>query len=109
MDTARYLLIWFSMDPMNPESLVPIRRQIEDLIKEPQESVEIDLWLESPGGDAHAAYKLALMLRAAASRILSRFCAACSLLTFILVSSGTIHRLTLYMMCVIYVIMTYII
>src|SRR5258706_10961739 len=37
--------------------------------------------------------------RAAASRIRSRFCAACSLLTFILVSSGSIHRLTIYDVC----------
>jgi hypothetical protein len=69
METVRYTLVWFSMKSMLPPILVPVRRQIEDMIKEPQESVEIDLWLESPGGDAHTAYKLALMLRAAASKI----------------------------------------
>ncbi len=69
METARYTLVWFSMDSIDPVQLVPVRRRIEDMIKEPQESVEIDLWLESPGGDAHTAYKLALMLRAAASKI----------------------------------------
>lgn len=42
---------------------------MEDQIKEPPEQVEIDLWLHSPGGDAHAAYKLAMMLRTAASRV----------------------------------------
>jgi hypothetical protein len=31
--------------------------------------VEIDIWLDSSGGDAHAAYKLALMVRAAASKV----------------------------------------
>jgi hypothetical protein len=54
---------------MDSSNLTPLRRQIEDEIKEPRESVEIDVWLESPGGDAHVAYKLALMLRAAATKI----------------------------------------
>jgi hypothetical protein len=52
-----------------PASLVPIRRQIEDNIKEQRDNVEIDVWLESPGGDAHTAFKLALMLRHAAKHI----------------------------------------
>jgi hypothetical protein len=69
MDTVCYTLIWFSMDSMDASKLMPVRRQIEDKIKEPQEAVEIDIWLESPGGDAHIAYKLALMLRAAATKI----------------------------------------
>jgi Serine dehydrogenase proteinase len=69
METARYTLVWFSMDSIDVRQLVPVRRRIEDMIKEPQESVEIDLWLESPGGDAHTAYKLALILRATASKI----------------------------------------
>jgi hypothetical protein len=42
---------------------------LEDGVAEPRENVELDLWLESPGGDAHAAYKLALLLRAHASRL----------------------------------------
>ncbi len=49
--------------------LSPIRRAIEDQVQGPRESTEIDLWLESPGGDAHAAYKLAVMLRSAASTV----------------------------------------
>src|SRR5438067_1391922 len=52
MDTVCYTLIWFSMDSMDASKLTPVRRQIEDKIKEPQEAVEIDIWLESPGGDA---------------------------------------------------------
>lgn len=66
---AHYLLIWFSNDLITTDSIVPIRRAVEDQVKEPREEVEIDLWLESAGGDAHAAYKLALMLRSAASHI----------------------------------------
>jgi hypothetical protein len=46
-----------------------LRRMLEDGVAEPRENVELDLWLESPGGDAHAAYKLALLLRAHTSRL----------------------------------------
>ena len=60
---VRYVLVWFDYAPILRDSVVPIRRMIEDTISEPPERVEIDVWLESPGGDAHAAYKLALLLR----------------------------------------------
>ncbi len=40
---TRYLLIWFSLDPMTPDMLVPVRRQIEDMVKEDRDNVEIDL------------------------------------------------------------------
>lgn len=69
MPRTRYLLIWFSLDSIKPHTLIPIRRAIEDSVKEPPEDVEIDLWLESPGGDAHSSFKLALMLRHAASYV----------------------------------------
>jgi hypothetical protein len=46
-----------------------LRRQAEDLIVAPRDLVEIDIWLESPGGDAHAAYKLALLLRSYSCRL----------------------------------------
>ncbi len=46
---------------------------LRDLMREhittPRESTEIDLWLDSPGGDAHAAYKIGLLLRSYASHI----------------------------------------
>lgn len=48
---------------------MPLRRAIEDIIKDEPDNVEIDLWLESPGGDAHPAFKLALMLRHAAATV----------------------------------------
>jgi Serine dehydrogenase proteinase len=60
----RYLLIWLAYrEEITSDTLVPIRRKIEDLVTEPRDEVEIDVWLESPGGDAHTAYKLALILR----------------------------------------------
>jgi len=50
-------------------TIAPIRRAIEDKVSTPPEHVQIDVWLDSPGGDANAAYKLALMLRAAAKHV----------------------------------------
>jgi hypothetical protein len=64
---ARYLLIW--MDDIESASLVRIRRDIEDAKLPPAEQVEIDVWIESGGGDGNTAYKLALILRNAAARI----------------------------------------
>lgn len=64
----RYLLVWLDeRGTLDRPTLGPIRRAMEDQLKEPPDGVEIDLWLHSPGGDAHAAYKLAVMLRTAAS------------------------------------------
>jgi hypothetical protein len=43
-----------------------LRRQLDNLVTQKRDVVQIDVWLESPGGDAHAAYKLALLLRSRA-------------------------------------------
>lgn len=64
---SRYLLIW--MDNIEAASLVRIRRDIEDAELPAAEHVEIDVWIESGGGDGNTAYKLALILRSAAARI----------------------------------------
>jgi hypothetical protein len=69
-EPTRYLLAWLdSKTSIMSPTLDPIRRAIEDQVQEPREQVAIDVWLESPGGDAHAAYKLALMLRDAATSV----------------------------------------
>lgn len=68
-ETRRYALVWLSDKSIGAPTIVPIRRAIEDGVKEPREEVEVDVWLESPGGDAHAAFKLALMLRHVAARV----------------------------------------
>ncbi len=69
-ERVRYLLVWFDLlTPISPDGLVPIRRAIEDAVKEPREEVEVDVWLESAGGDAHTAYKLALILRHVAGHV----------------------------------------
>jgi len=67
--STRYLLIFFTPDSMDTDQLVPIRRAVEDAVKEPRDEVEIDVWLESAGGSADVAFKLALILRHAASTI----------------------------------------
>jgi Serine dehydrogenase proteinase len=64
---TRYLLVW--MDNIEARSLVRIRRDIEDAALPDREQVEIDVWIESGGGDGNTAYKLALMLRHAACRV----------------------------------------
>lgn len=69
-ETRRYLLVWYDdRGAIGRSELVPIRQAIEDLVDGPPEQVEIDVWLDSLGGDAHAAYKLGLMLRAVASKV----------------------------------------
>jgi hypothetical protein len=40
-----------------------IQRDLDKVIKTPRDKTEIEVWIDSPGGDAHAAYKLALDLR----------------------------------------------
>lgn len=40
-----------------------ISELLEAKITRPAETTQIDLWLDSPGGDAHAAYKIYLMIR----------------------------------------------
>lgn len=66
----RFLLAWLDRkNHLERATVSPIRRAIEDQVTAPADQVEIDIWLDSPGGDAHAAYKLALTLRAAASKI----------------------------------------
>jgi Serine dehydrogenase proteinase len=69
-DRDRYILIWLAWsEEMRPRTLTAIRREIEDQVQGSRENVEIDVWLESPGGDANTAYKLALMLRDVACHI----------------------------------------
>ena len=75
-DQVRYVLVLFqdfhlgNFGSLAPDLAVHLRRKLEDIITAPQENVQIDLWLESGGGNAHSAYKIALLLRAYASRLL---------------------------------------
>lgn len=43
-----------------------LRHLVGETVTTPRDETEIDLWLESGGGDAHAAYKIALLLRSRA-------------------------------------------
>ncbi len=74
-EPLRYVLVLFQdlsfgrFGTIVGDLAVHLRRKLEDTITAPRERVEIDVWLESPGGDAHSAYKIALLLRAYAGRI----------------------------------------
>jgi len=48
---------------------IQIQRELDKRITTPKEATEIELWLESPGGDAHTAYKLVLELRSRARHL----------------------------------------
>jgi Serine dehydrogenase proteinase len=70
VEATRYLLAWLdSQRSIDPSALTPVRRAVEDQVDEARENVAIDVWLESPGGDAHTAFKLALILRDAAAHV----------------------------------------
>ncbi len=61
---TRYVLVVFLSQLAIDRALVlRIRRLLDEKISTTKRITEIDLWIESPGGDAHAAYKLALLLR----------------------------------------------
>lgn len=77
VETATYVLVLYQdytytpseYATMTADPLVTNLCKAIDAIPTPREHVEIDVWLESPGGDAHAAYKLGVLLRAHARRI----------------------------------------
>jgi len=70
MSGGRYILIWLDANRSIDGAIVgEVRRQMEDKILHEQDETEIDVWLDSPGGDAHSAYKLALILRQVASKV----------------------------------------
>lgn len=62
--TYRYYLILFQSDEyIDRDAVRDIQKQLDEVITTPPEVTEIDVWIESLGGDAHAAYKLAIDLR----------------------------------------------
>jgi hypothetical protein len=46
-----------------------IQRELDRAITTPKKKTEIEIWLDSPGGDAHATYKLLLDLRQRCTRL----------------------------------------
>jgi hypothetical protein len=63
-----HLSIYQFGNPANPRSRISsllvedVRKQLQQ-ITTPPDQTDIDVWIESPGGDAHAAYKVFLGLR----------------------------------------------
>jgi hypothetical protein len=63
-DIHRYVLILFQNgENIDRESVRDIQKQLDEIVTTAPEVTDIDVWIESPGGDAHAAYKLAIDLR----------------------------------------------
>src|SRR5438128_2243993 len=66
-----YHLILFQSgnDDINRGLLLNIQDRLDREIVTPPNQTEIDIWIESPGGDGHAAYKLILDLRSRCKRL----------------------------------------
>lgn len=74
--SRRYILILLQAggrrDPLGYLDRVVLQllwRKLDAKVQGERDRTEIDVWLESAGGDAHAAYKLFLDLRSRASKI----------------------------------------
>lgn len=69
---AKYHLVIFQQNPrdsINRTLVYNIQNLLDEKITTSPESTEIDVWLESPGGDIHSAYKLILDLRSRCNRL----------------------------------------
>ena len=74
---SRYFLVLFQSGGNDDDPLTELNRRVVELVQQglesvvesPQSQTEIDIWLESPGGDANAAYKLFLELRSWSNKI----------------------------------------
>lgn len=65
--SIRYVLVWMAEIEVQP--LIHVRRTIEDSVTAPREQVQVDVWIESAGGEANAAFKLAILLKHIAHHI----------------------------------------
>src|SRR5690349_3514350 len=67
---ALYHLILFQVgDQISRDLVGQIQARLDEAVTTDREHTEIDIWLDSPGGDAHAAYKLILDLRHRSNRL----------------------------------------
>ena len=66
----RHVLVWLDQNrAIDRRTIRPILDAIEQHIDPSGKGPAIDIWLDSPGGDAHAAYKLALCIQTVASHV----------------------------------------
>ncbi len=61
--TRYHLVLFQGRGSINRALVRDIQGELNERITTPPDQTEIDVWLESPGGDANAAYKLMLELR----------------------------------------------
>jgi hypothetical protein len=65
-----YHLILFQVgDQISRDLVGQIQTRLDEVVTTEREHTEIDIWIDSPGGDAHAAYKLILDLRHRCKRL----------------------------------------
>jgi Serine dehydrogenase proteinase len=70
-EPSLYHLILFQTgsDQINREMVHEVQAGLDQIITTDHAHTDIDIWIESPGGDAHAAYKLILDLRHRSKRL----------------------------------------
>ena len=69
---SRYFLLFFQTgesDSIDRSVAMQITETLARKVSTPPEETEIDMWLESGGGDAHSAYKIAAALQEYSSRL----------------------------------------
>ncbi|MBN2456243.1 MAG: hypothetical protein JXB29_06895 [Sedimentisphaerales bacterium] len=72
MPTQKYVVIIFQAGKnsyIDPNTFYKLQLQLDKVITTKKNNTEIDVWLDSPGGDAHTAYKLWLELRTRANKL----------------------------------------
>ncbi len=57
------------MGALDRRVFLAVQEKLDNVIETPRKKTEIDVWLDSPGGDAHVAYKLFLELRSRCARL----------------------------------------
>lgn len=67
---TKYIVLLFQNGDYIDRGLVrQLQRELDSVVTTPREETEIHVWVHSPGGDAHAAYKLILDLRSRCSSL----------------------------------------
>lgn len=71
MAITKHTVLFFQAgkDSINRKAAMDLQSQFDSVIKSPKEDTEIDMWIDSPGGDAHATYKMWLDLRSRARKL----------------------------------------
>jgi hypothetical protein len=64
-----HLILFHQRASIGRGTVSEIQERLDEVVSTPRDQNLIDVWVESPGGDAHCAYKIMLELRARAARV----------------------------------------